>query len=173
VLSRPAFPTALALVTSAACAASTVPATGRAPARTPTPAAPQPVVTAPAPATAFAAAHAYIDAFDTAADSGDTAAYDRIVTPGCPCREPFLSSFVASLRAHHWHTNARRVITAAHVVRAIGSGAIVDVAYRVAPYRVLDADSHTVLVGRPDHATLRLSLVRAGGRWLVADAVRR
>ena len=124
-------------------------------------------------ATATDAALAYIDAYDIAAQDGDTTAYERIVAPGCPCREPFLRAFVGSLRSHHWHTDARRVVTSVTLVRRAGAGAVVDVAFRVDPYRVLDVHDRTVMPGRPDRAVLRISVVLTGGRWLVADAVRR
>ncbi|HVU74927.1 MAG TPA: hypothetical protein VHE83_18330 [Mycobacteriales bacterium] len=173
----PARPALALLVLTAACGAGAPPVTGRVPA---TPSAappplspPPPSPSAPAPDSAVAAARAYLAAYDAAADSGDTTAYDRIVAPGCRCREPFLTDFVGALRTHHWHTDAHRSVTAVHVVRRAGSGAVVDVTFHVDAYRVLDADDRTVMAGHPDHATLRISLVRTDGRWVVADAVRR
>jgi len=160
------------LLAAAACASSTA-VTGYVPSPATRPTAPGSIIRTAPPVSAVAAARAYVDAYDRAAQTGDTTEYDRIVAPGCPCREPFLTSFVASLRAHHWHTDARRVITAVWLVRTAGAGAIVDVGFRVAPYRVLDVHGSTVMPGEPDHAVLRISLVRSDGRWVVADAVRR
>lgn len=137
------------------------------------PTVPSPTSTPRGPGAPTDAARAYIRAYNAAAQRADTSGYDLIVAPGCPCREPFLSSLVGALRSHHWHTDARRVITSVRVVRRAGTGAIVDVAFRVAGYRVLDARGHTVMPGAPDTGVLRISLVRSDARWVVADAVRR
>jgi hypothetical protein len=127
----------------------------------------------PRPEGAVAAARAYIAAFNLAAQTGDTTAYDAVVSAGCACRQPFLSSFVDALRTHHWHTDARRVVVRVTVVRRRGPGALVDVSFRVDPYRVLDATGRTVRAGRSDRGVLRISLVRAADGWLVVEAVRR
>ena len=160
----------------AGCDRGSQPATGHAPGPTSTSVSPtsaSPTSTPHGPGAPTDAARAYIAAYNAAAQHADTSSYDRIVAPGCACREPFLSSFVGSLRRHHWHTDARRVITSVQVVRRAGTGAIVDVAFRVDGYRVLDARDHTVMPGAPDTGVLRISLVRSDARWVVADAVRR
>ena len=161
---------------AAGCDRDSPPATGHARAQRSTsvsPTIPRRTATPRGPGAPTDAARAYIAAYNAAAQHADTSAYDRIVAPGCACREPFLSSFVGSLRSHHWHTDARRVITSVRVVRRAGTGAIVDVAFRVAGYRVLDARGHTVMPGAPDTGVLRISLVRSDARWVVSDAVRR
>ena len=160
------------------CTGGSTPATGHVPAPTPNSAAASPSSASPTsgvrgPGSPVDAARAYVTAYNAAAQRADTSSYARMVAPGCPCREPFLSSFVGSLLSHHWHTDARRIITSAQVVRRAGTGAIVDVAFRVAAYRVLDAQGHTVMPGQPDAGVLRISLVRSDARWVVADAVRR
>lgn len=112
---------------------------------------------------------AYFAAINTALQTGDLSQYSALHLPGCQaCKN--LSELVRSTAAKgHRFEGATDVIDSYTIPPVKAPNAVVDVRFRVTPYRIVAADGSEVdtSAGSAQHTLIVFNLV--DGRWLVGE----
>lgn len=117
------------------------------------------------------AVKAFHAALVVALDTNDTAAFEQVTTPGCPCRGLLKQSADLAKKGEHY-TAVSITVTRIRVHDLIGGAGSAEVWYKIDPGVLVDAAGRALATATDSpNGHVDMFLVYFHGHWLVANDI--